>query len=178
MHGFWMEHLLFDLLGWYLCLRIKTLKNAKTLLWLVNTNYICSMKNLISIISTLSNLIGDTEEKAKEQFNLMDLSIKQMHYLETVNLLDNPNITELAIRLKLSKPTVKVAVDKLIERDYVYKVQSDEDRRSAHLHLTEKGKLINQMHDFAHKSIAEQFVRKLNAEEVKNLENLLTKVLY
>ena len=135
------------------------------------------MKNLIEIISKLSNLIGNTEEKAKEQFNLLNLTITQMHYLETINLLDNPNITELALQLKLSKPTVKVSVDKLIEREYIYKIQSDADRRSAHLHLTEKGKLINQMHDYAHKRIAESFSRKLNNEELITLEKLLTKVL-
>jgi len=135
------------------------------------------MKNLIKIISQLSNLIGKTEEAAKEQFNLRNLTITQMHYLETINLLQNPNITELALQLKLSKPTVKVAVDKLIEREYIYKIQSDEDRRSAHLHLTEKGKLINQMHDYAHKRIAESFSKKLNNEEMSTFEQLLVKVL-
>jgi DNA-binding MarR family transcriptional regulator len=100
-----------------------------------------------------------------------------MHYLETIDLLHNPNITELARSLRLSKPTVKVAVDKLIERDFLYKVRSDEDRRSAHLHLTEKGKLINQMHDYSHKRIAESFIRKLNPEEVETLIELLNKVL-
>ena len=135
------------------------------------------MKKLINIISKLSTLIGNTEEAAKEQFNLLHLTVQQMNYLENINILDNPNITELALQLKLSKPTVKVAVDKLIERDYVYKIQSDEDRRSAHLHLTEKGKLINQMHEYAHKRIAESILRKLNEDELKTLEELLTKIL-
>ncbi len=135
------------------------------------------VKKLINIISSLSNLIGNTEEAAKEQFNLLNLTVTQMHYLETIHQLKNPNITELAIQLKLTKPTVKVAVDKLIERDYIYKIQSDEDRRSAHLHLTEKGKLINQMHEYAHNRIAESITRKLNNEELQTLEVLLNKVL-
>jgi DNA-binding MarR family transcriptional regulator len=135
------------------------------------------MKKLINIIASLSNLIGNTEEAAKEQFNLLNLTVTQMHYLETIHQLKNPNITELAIQLKLTKPTVKVAVDKLIERDYIYKIQSDEDRRSAHLHLTEKGKLINQMHEYAHNRIAESITRKLNNEELQTLEVLLNKVL-
>lgn len=135
------------------------------------------MNNLIGMVSKLSNLIGQMEEAAKAQFNLSNLTHIQMHYLETISKLDNPNITELATNLKLSKPTVKVAVDKFIEKDYVFKVQSDEDRRSAHLHLTEKGKLINQMHDFAHKRIAESISRKLNNEELESLVKLLNKVL-
>ncbi len=144
---------------------------------LVYTNYFCRMENLIEIIARLSTVIVQTEETAKTQFNLADLTHHQMHYLETIHQLNNPNITELAVRLSLSKPTVKVAVDKLIEKDYVYKIQSDADRRSAHLHLTAKGKLINQMHDYAHRRIAESFSRKLDKSELTTLSALLTKVL-
>lgn len=135
------------------------------------------MKNLTDIISVLSNLFGQMEDAAKLQFNLLDLTLNQLHYIETINTLGNPNITELAVSLKLSKPTVKVAVDKLIEKEYIFKVQSDEDRRSAHIHLTEKGKLINQMHDYAHKRIAETLSRKLSSEELNTLVELLNKVL-
>lgn len=135
------------------------------------------MKNLTEIISVLSNLFVQMEDAAKMQFNLSDLTYNQMHYIETINSIGNPNITELAIALKLSKPTVKVAVDKLIEKEYIFKVQSDEDRRSAHLHLTEKGKLINQMHDFAHKRIAEVLSKKLSNEELNDFVLLLNKVI-
>ena len=135
------------------------------------------MNALPEIIAKLSSMMGRGEEAAKEQFNLSSLTLIQMHYLETISALNNPNITELASSMKLSKPTVKVAVDKMIERDYVFKVRSDEDRRSAHLHLTEKGKLINQMHDYAHKRIAEYIQSKLNTEEEECLVRVLKKVL-
>ncbi len=135
------------------------------------------MKNLTDIISVLSNLFGQMEEDAKIQFNFSDLTHNQLNYIEHISKLGNPNITELASVLKLSKPTVKVAVDKLIGKDYIFKVQSDEDRRSSHLHLTEKGKLINQMHDYAHKRIAETLGRRLNQDEFNSLVELLNKVL-
>jgi DNA-binding MarR family transcriptional regulator len=129
------------------------------------------------IVAKLSNMMVQMEDAAKDQFNLLNLTHTQMNYLETIHMLGNPNITELANILKLSKPTVKVAIDKFIEKEFVFKVQSDEDRRSAHLHLTEKGKLINQMHDFAHKRIAESFKNKLNDNELHTLIDLLNKVL-
>jgi DNA-binding MarR family transcriptional regulator len=135
------------------------------------------MEDLVILVSKLTNLFGQTEEAAKEQFHLLSLTHTQMHYLETVNMLHNPNITELSKSLKLTKPTVKVAVDKFIEKDFLFKIRSDEDRRSAHLHLTEKGKLINQMHDYHHKRIAELFSRKLNKEEMETLVGLLNRVL-
>jgi len=135
------------------------------------------MKNLVDIIAKLSNIMAQMEEKAKEQYNPTGLTQTQMHYLETIGQLSNPNFTELSLALKLSKPTVTVAIDKLIERDCVYKVRSDQDRRSTHLHLTEKGILLNQMHDFAHKSIAELFSKKLSKQEIEKFIELINKTI-
>lgn len=134
------------------------------------------MKNLTDMVARLSSLMGQMEDSAREQYNLSGLTLTQMHYLEVISMLDNPNITELAHARRLTKPTVKVAIDKLIEKDYVLKIQSDEDRRSAHLHLTEKGKLINQMHDYAHKRIAEFIGNKLNHDEQGQIIRLLDKI--
>ena len=134
------------------------------------------MEKLIETISKLSGMLVQEEETAKEQFNLAELTFTQMHHLEAINMLVNPNITELAVFLKLTKPTVTVSVDKLIEKDYVFKVKSDTDRRSAHLHLTEKGNLINRMHDYAHRRIGESISKKLNGEETELLIKILAKV--
>jgi DNA-binding MarR family transcriptional regulator len=134
------------------------------------------MERLVETISKLSGMFVQEEEAAKEQFNLSELTFTQMHHLEAINMLVNPNITELAVFLKLTKPTVKISVDKLIEKDYVYKVQSDTDRRSAHLHLTEKGNLINKMHDYAHRRIVESILKKLSKEETVLIIELLEKI--
>jgi len=133
------------------------------------------MEKLVEIIAKFSHKIVQMEEAAKEQFSFSDLTLTQMNYLETIYQLSNPNLTELASELNLTKPTVKVAIDKLIEKDYIYRVQSDEDRRSAHLHLTEKGKVINYMHDEAHKQMAKLITNNLEIIEQEELVNLLEK---
>jgi DNA-binding MarR family transcriptional regulator len=146
------------------------------LVLLEQSNYICRMDKLVEIIAKLSLEIGRMEESAKEQFNFNELTLTQMNYLETINNLHNPNLTELASEMNLTKPTVKVAIDKLIEKGFIYRVKSDDDRRSAHLHLTVKGKVINHMHDFAHKQMAELIVGKLDQAEVRLMESLFEKV--
>jgi DNA-binding MarR family transcriptional regulator len=134
------------------------------------------MEKMVDIIAKFSRMIGQMEETAKEQFNFNDLTLTQMNYLETIYQLRNPNLTELSTEMNLTKPTVKVAIDKLIEKDYIYRVKSDEDRRSAHLHLTEKGKHINQMHDEAHKRMVELMTKNLGKAEIGQLGQLLGKV--
>jgi len=136
------------------------------------------MEKLVEVIAKLSREIGHKEEAAKDQFNFKELTLTQMNYLETISQLGNPNLTELSIEMNLTKPTVKVAVDKLIEKDFIYRVKSDEDRRSAHFHLTVKGKLINHTHDFAHKQMAEQIIQKLDTAGVGLLEMLLDKIFH
>lgn len=135
------------------------------------------MNNLEDIIAKLSAYMGRMEEEAKEQYNLKELTLTQMHYLEMISELENPNLTELAAAMKLTKPTITVLVDKLIEKELVYKVQSDADRRSTHLHLSERGKLINQMHEYAHRRIAEQIEKKINTDEMAQLTLLLEKIV-
>lgn len=134
------------------------------------------MEKLVDAIARLSREIGHLEEAAKEQFDFKELTLTQMNYLETISQLGNPNLTELAAELHLTKPTVKVTVDKLIEKEYITRVKSDDDRRSAHFHLTVKGKLINHTHDFAHKQMAELIVKKLDETETALLSMLLEKI--
>jgi len=132
---------------------------------------------LEEIIAKLSAYMARMEEEAKEQYSFKDLTLTQMHYLEMISELENPNLTELATAMKLTKPTITVLVDKLIEKELVYKVQSDADRRSTHLHLTERGKLINQIHEYAHRRIVEQIEKKIDAGEMALLMALLEKIM-
>ena len=134
------------------------------------------MEKIVSVISKLSHNLAEMEELARTRLNLKELTLAQMHYLEILNALENPNVTELATEMQLTKPTVTVALDKLIQMGYVSKVQSDEDRRSSHLHLTKKGMLINQMHEHAHDQFAELMKESLDPEELEQLTTLLEKL--
>lgn len=134
------------------------------------------MERIVSIISKLSQNLGEMEELAREQLNIKELTTAQMHYLEIINEMSNPNITELATEMRLTKPTVTVALDKLIKKGYVTKIVSDEDRRSSHLHLTKKGMQINQMHEHAHNQFAELMQETLEPNELEKLTVLLEKL--
>ncbi|MDD2525829.1 MAG: MarR family transcriptional regulator, partial [Bacteroidales bacterium] len=120
--------------------------------------------------------LGEMEELASEELNIRELSTAQMHYLDIINEMSNPNITELATEMRLTKPTVTVAIDKLIQKGYVAKIQSDEDRRSSHLHLTKKGMQINQMHEHAHRQFVELMRETLEPKELEELTILLEKL--
>ena len=103
-----------------------------------------------------------------------------MAFLTPINVigeLGNPSITELSLALKLKKPSVTVVVDRLIQKGCVYKIHSDDDRRSLHLHLTDVGKQINKRHEFAHQYLIDFFSSKLTMEELQKLNEIFDKIV-
>jgi DNA-binding MarR family transcriptional regulator len=134
------------------------------------------MQALVESIAALTRNIFSVEEDVKTAYSFSDLSITQMNYLETIAKLDNPSVSELATALRLTKSTVSINLDKLIEKEYIRKVQSDKDKRVTYLYLTTKGEQVNELHDEVHKQIALSFSEKLNPTELEILSILFDKL--
>lgn len=128
-------------------------------------------------ITRFSRLITNAEGRAKDLCDVKDLTSTQLNYLEIINELGNPNITELSEALGVKKPSVTVVIERLITKGCIYKIHSDADRRTSHIHLTEVGKQINQRHDFAHDYMADLIENSLDDNEQSQLIILLNKVL-
>ncbi|MCL2328508.1 MAG: MarR family transcriptional regulator [Bacteroidetes bacterium] len=127
-------------------------------------------------IVKFTRLISTAEEDAKRLYEMQDLTATQFNYLEIIGELENPTLTELAAAMKLTKPSVTTAVDRLVLKGLVRKVQSDSDKRSSHLHLTEFGEQINKRHDYAHDYVIDLIAKKLLQDEMKSFSLLLDKI--
>jgi len=132
--------------------------------------------NLKENIVKFTRLISVAEESAKKLYEMQDLTATQFHYLEIIGELENPTLTELAAAMKLTKPSVTTAIDRLVIKGLVRKVHSDIDKRSSHLHLTEIGEQINKRHDFAHDFVIDLIAKKLSQDEIKSFTILLDKI--
>jgi len=132
--------------------------------------------NLKTNIVKFTRLISAAEEDAKKLYEMQDLTATQFHYLEIIGELENPTLTELASAMKLTKPSVTIAIERLVVKGLVRKVHSDIDKRSSHLHLTEFGEQINKRHDFAHDFVIDLIAKKLTHDEIKSFTLLLDKI--
>jgi len=132
---------------------------------------------LTDIITLLTTEIAKIEEKTITGSRFSELTGKQMHYLEVISNLDNPNLSELATELNLSKPSITAIIDKFEEKGFIRKVKSDEDRRVSHIHMAQKGKEIEKVHSKIHMRISNMFTSKLAEGELKTLINLLSKIV-
>ena len=132
--------------------------------------------NLKEHIVKFTRLVSAAEEDAKKLYEMQDLTATQFHYLEIIGELENPTLTELSAAMKLTKPSVTTAIDRLIVKGLVRKVHSDIDKRSSHLHVTEFGEQINKRHDFAHNFVIDLIAKKLSPDEMKSFTLLLDKI--
>ena len=133
-------------------------------------------KELKGLLEQSIYLCGSLEVDLIEKSGFDDLSRKQVACLRLINELGNPSLSELAVKLKITRPSVTTMIDKLRTRDYVLRVKSDADRRSAHVHLTSKGMKAARMQSHLHQRIALEIMERLDPSERESLFNILTKI--
>ncbi|PKN17273.1 MAG: hypothetical protein CVU71_17235 [Deltaproteobacteria bacterium HGW-Deltaproteobacteria-6] len=133
--------------------------------------------SLVELIEIITKLIGDWEIQFIQQYAEEGFTARQIAYIDAISHLGHPTLGEIARTLKLSKPSVTAIVDKLTDKGYVEKCQSDEDRRSFHVHLSAKGKKLVKMHNETHQRIAGLFISRLDEKDLKALVSLLNKVV-
>lgn len=133
--------------------------------------------SLVELIEIITKLLGDWEMQFISEYEAEGFTARQIEYIDAINRLGNPNLGEIARELKLSKPSVTAIVEKLASKGYIRKFQSDEDRRSFHVHLSTKGGKLVEMHNDTHKRIADLFRKNLDSKDLKTLVALLNKVV-
>ncbi|MFH1853589.1 MAG: MarR family transcriptional regulator [Candidatus Neomarinimicrobiota bacterium] len=132
---------------------------------------------LEQLIEIFSQNMEQYETALFRRGEFANLTLAQIHYLDTIAHLGNPTVSELALAMKVSKPTATQTMDKLVAKGFVRRVSSETDRRVRNLHLTAAGQKLTNEHDSMHREYAEFFRQALNSEEVEMLENLLDKVV-
>lgn len=133
------------------------------------------LDTLEKIIATASAVLADLETHAFHDERFSELSMRQMHYLNTIIRLGHPTFSDLAKGLDVSKPSVTANVTTLMRKGYVMKVQDHEDMRTYHIVLTPKAEEFNDLHQNIHKELTRHLVAQLNAEEIDQLTKLLDK---
>lgn len=132
------------------------------------------LEGLINIVLSKSEQL---EEKLKQESELKGMTAKQLNCIEFIHEMENPTLSELAKKLEISKASVSVMIDRLSENNYVKRVQSDNDRRSAHVHLTNKGDKAAHLHVDLHMQFAKQLTNGLTESEKDILIVLLNKAI-
>lgn len=93
--------------------------------------------------------------------------------VEIIHALDHPTINEFASFTKISPPNAAYKVNSLIQKGYLRKVQSKEDKREYHLELTPKYfDYYNISYSYL-KTVTDRIQQRFSKEEAQQFEQLL-----
>jgi len=111
------------------------------------------------LLVKIFNNILEIEENILKKGEFKDLSVREMHILESISKVNNSTMSEVSKDLSITVGTLTIGIDKLIRKGYVLRRRIEEDRRVVIVELTEKGIRANKEHsDFHKEMISSMFV--------------------
>ena len=90
-----------------------------------------------------------------------------MHAIEFVarDMEKGKTISDIAKYLRLTPPSVTVAVNKLVRKGFVEKARCSDDARVVYVKVTRLGKRANTMHRYFHRQMIRNITRELSQED-------------
>lgn len=117
----------------------------------------------------------EKEELAESQFN--DISINDLHIIHIISLKEDITISQIAKLMGVSKPALTGNVDKLEKLDYIRRVPNKKDRRVTNIELTQRGKLLQRLHNKAHVNFIDTLLKDCSDSDIKRLNSSLDRLI-
>ncbi len=135
-------------------------------------------KMLNSMLMEVYHNIMRVEEEFLQNNHRINLTIREMHLIECVGM-DRENgktVSEIAEYLKLAKPSVTVAVNKLEKKGYLSKNSCQNDGRVVRVTLTREGRKIDLYHRRYHMSMIHEIENEFDEAERDCLVRVIAKL--
>ena len=126
------------------------------------------------ILVNLFNEILKLEEEAIITDEFKDITNNDMHIIEAVGLSGENTMSVVAKKLGITAGSLTTSVNSLVNKKYVTRQRSEEDRRVVFLKLTEKGMRAYEHHREYHRQMTEAAISRLDENEVPVLIKTLT----
>lgn len=116
-------------------------------------------------------------EESELKKSRVNLSINEMHMIELIAKGGaGMTVSEIAQRLKVTKPSVTVAVNKLVQKGYCEKRRLEDDGRAVLVVLTPAGEKIEAFHRRCHRSMVREISDDLTEAEKAELLRTMSRI--
>lgn len=140
---------------------------------LKNTNAEDTVKNLVELLPLFQAKLLKPAIKILRD----TISPQQFHVIMVIDDKKSVNMTELANELLISKPQLTPIINKLIQKNYLVRENSPEDRRIINISLTQLGKdILEQRKEYFYKVIAQK-ISTLQTEELEELNTAIITII-
>ena len=126
-----------------------------------------------NILVNLINEIWELEEKAIITEEFKDLTNNDMHVIEAIGLGDGNNMSSIAKKLNITVGSLTTAMNSLVNKKYVERSRSEEDRRVVFVKLTDRGVKAYRHHEDYHRQMTRAILDKLDEAEIPVLVKTL-----
>ena len=126
-----------------------------------------------NILVNLINEIWELEEKAIITEEFKDLTNNDMHVIEAYGLGDGNNMSSIAKKLNITVGSLTTAMNSLVNKKYVERRRSEEDRRVVFVKLTDRGVKAYRHHEDYHRQMTRAILDKLDEAEIPVLVKTL-----
>jgi DNA-binding MarR family transcriptional regulator len=120
---------------------------------------------------------GKKLKESLSQTSLNHLTYNHYIYLNIIDKLGQPTLSEIAEELSITKPSVTVMINKLIKEKLVDKLQSPHDKRVYFVELSELGRVLTSIEEESFMEITNKIMGNLNTKEQEQLRALIKKGL-
>lgn len=131
---------------------------------------------LNELLVTTFNDIVEIEQSAIKKGMLKDLSVTEIHTIDTIGMYIPRTMSEVAADLNITVGTLTTAINNLVKKGYVVRSKDEKDRRVVKIGLTKKGKLAFRVHEKFHLDMIKETIEGLSVEEETVLANALIKL--
>ena len=131
---------------------------------------------LNEMLTTTYRSINKVEEVMLRHLSNNNLSLSEMHMLESIDKLQGATITDIAQDLDITPPSVTVMVKRLEKKGYITKERSGEDARRVQIVLTPEGRRAEIAHRYFHRKMVRAITKDLNQAEREAILSGLTKM--
>lgn len=121
---------------------------------------------------SINNINSILSNEEKKQFNITDY-----YYLTTIYNMNNPNLGEIAEKLKITKPAISALVKRLTQHELIEKIQSDEDGRIYYIRVTERGRKIIEGDNSVYSQFTGLLSEIISKDQINELDCLLDEVV-
>lgn len=101
------------------------------------------------------------------------LTTVEVFCVEVIHALNNPTVNEFASYLHISSSNAAYKVSSLIQKGYIEKIRSQEDRREYHLKVTEKFFRYYNLSVSYVQTVSERIRQRFSPQDVETLTNML-----
>lgn len=119
------------------------------------------------------NKITAIEKDALKKGPLNDITINELHAIEAVGP-EGKTMTEIAKKLNVTVGTLTTMINRLVKKEYVERMSTEEDRRIVQIVLTKKGKLAYRLHDRFHYVMIKNMLQDIDESQYEVLIQALS----